>query len=67
MKFPVQTLHKNGTFSISSFTIKGPQDQEIGDFYVVQERRATDFKAPKCERARRVDFLFLFKVIEMPP
>ena len=23
------------------------QDQEIGEFYVVQERRTTDFEAPK--------------------
>ena len=29
------------------FPILEPQDQEIGEFYVVQERRATDFEAPK--------------------
>ena len=29
------------------FTISEPQDQEIVEFYVVQERRATDFVAPK--------------------
>ena len=29
------------------FTILEPQDQEIGELYVVQERRATDFEAPK--------------------
>ena len=29
------------------FTILEPQDQEIGEFYVVQERHMTDFKAPK--------------------
>ena len=29
------------------FTILEPQDQEIGEFYLVQERRGTDFKAPK--------------------
>ena len=31
----------------SPFTILVPHDQEIGEFYVVQERRATDFEAPK--------------------
>ena len=31
----------------SPFTILEPQDQEIGKFCVGQERRATDFKAPK--------------------
>ena len=29
------------------FTILKPQDQEIGEFYVVQECHATDFEAPK--------------------
>ena len=29
------------------FTIPEPQSQEIDTFCVVQERRATDFKAPK--------------------
>ena len=29
------------------FTILEPRDQEIGKFYVVQERRETDFEAPK--------------------
>ena len=28
----------------------GPQDQEIGDLYVIQERRATDFDAPKSKK-----------------
>ena len=27
------------------FTILEPEDQGIGEFYVVQERRVTDFKA----------------------
>ena len=31
----------------NSFTILEPQDQEIGEFFVVWERRATDFDAPK--------------------
>ena len=29
------------------FTILVPHDQEIGECYVVQECRATDFEAPK--------------------
>ena len=29
------------------FTIWVLRDQEIGEFYVVQERRATDLEAPK--------------------
>ena len=29
------------------FTILEPKDQEIGEFYEVQERRATDIEAPK--------------------
>ena len=29
------------------FTILEPQDQEIGQIYVAQERRATDFGAQK--------------------
>ena len=29
------------------FIILEPRDQEIGEFYVVEERRATDFEAPK--------------------
>ena len=29
------------------FTILEPQDQDIGEFYVVQERRTTDFEASK--------------------
>ena len=29
------------------FTMLEPQDQEIGEFYVLQERRATDFEASK--------------------
>ena len=29
-----------------------PNDQEIGEFYVFQERRATDFEAPKLWKSR---------------
>ena len=31
----------------SPFTILGPKNTWIDEFYVVQKRRATDFKAPK--------------------
>ena len=31
----------------NTFTVLEPQDQEIGECYVVQERRVTDFEAPK--------------------
>ena len=33
--------------STGPFTILEPRDQGIGEFYVVQERRETDFEAPK--------------------
>ena len=36
-----------------SLTILKPSDQGIGDFYVVQVGRATDFEAPKFERFGR--------------
>ena len=35
------------THPTNPFTILEPQDQEISEFYVVQERHTTDFKAPK--------------------
>ena len=35
------------------FTISGPHDQEIGEFYVaIQKRSATDFEAPKLWKGR---------------
>ena len=34
------------------FTILEHSDQEIGEFYVVQERRATDFEALKMWKGR---------------
>ena len=37
-------------YPTNSFTILEPEDQEIGEFYVVQERRATDFEAPKLRK-----------------
>ena len=30
----------------NTFTISEPQDQEISELYVVQDRRATDSEAP---------------------
>ena len=33
------------TYPTNPFTILELSDQEIGEFYVVQERRATDFEA----------------------
>ena len=33
------------TYPIGPFTILEPRDQEIGVLFVIQERRATDFKA----------------------
>ena len=34
-------------FPIGPFKSLVPQDPDIGEFYVVQERRVTDFQAPK--------------------
>ena len=39
-------------FPTDIFTIPEPQDQEIGEFFVVQERRATDYEAPKLWKGR---------------
>ena len=36
-----------GYHPTNPFTILVPHDQEIGEFYEVQERRTTDFEAPK--------------------
>ena len=41
-------------FPTGPFTMLEPQDQEIGEFYVAQKRRATDFKLQNCERVSRV-------------
>ena len=35
------------------FTICEPRNQEIATFYVVQERRASDFEDQNCERTGR--------------
>ena len=37
----------NGDLITSPFPILKPQNPWIDEFYVVAERRATDFKAPK--------------------
>ena len=34
-------------YPTNPLTILEPQDQEIGELYAVQERRATDFEAKK--------------------
>ena len=33
------------------FSDSGPRNQEIGQFYVVQERRVTEFEAPKLRKS----------------
>ena len=33
--------------AMNPFTTEKSRSQEIGEFYVAQERRATDFEAPK--------------------
>ena len=45
----LQWSYENWYFHLQTgpFTILQPQDQEIGEFYSVQERRSTDFEAPK--------------------
>ena len=40
----VSNLNNNPT---NPFTFLEPRNQEIGEIYVVQERRVTDFEAPK--------------------
>ena len=39
-------------FPTGSFTILGPQDQEIGEIYVSYERRRADFEATKLRKGR---------------
>ena len=39
--------NKCSAYPTNPFTIFYPRNQEIGEFKVVQERRATDFEAPK--------------------
>ena len=38
--------------STHPFTVLEPQNQEIGEFYVDQESRSTDFEAPKLRKGR---------------
>ena len=42
-------------YPTSPFPISEPPNPWIDDFFVVKERRATDFKLQNCERARRVE------------
>ena len=35
----------NKAYPTSPFTISEPQNPSIGEFYIIRERRATDFKA----------------------
>ena len=37
-------------------SISEPPDQDNGEFYVVQERRAADFEAPKLRKGRSGSF-----------
>ena len=39
-------------FPTDPFIISKPLDQEIGEFYVVLERREKDFEAPKLWKGR---------------
>ena len=47
----------------SPFAIPEPYDQEIGEFYVVQECLVTDFGAPKLGKSRSVGFFRTMHVI----
>ena len=42
IKYSTSDVYPTGRFTISE-----PQYQEIVEFFVVQERRGTDFEAPK--------------------
>ena len=42
------------SFLTDPFRILEPQDQEIGEFYSVQELRPADFDAQTCKRVGRV-------------
>ena len=48
-KIQIKTQHNTPT---DPFTISEPRDQEIVDFYVVQDRRTTDFEAQKLRKGR---------------
>ena len=39
-------------YPIDPFTISKPRDQEIGEFYVVQDRRAPVFDAAKLRKGQ---------------
>ena len=44
------------SFPTNPFPILAPRDQEIGELYVVQDRRATDFEATKLWKGSSGDF-----------
>ena len=50
--FLPQLLFSVRLYPTGPFAISEPQDQEIGEFYVVQKRRATDFDDPKTSKGR---------------
>ena len=48
----LESLNKKQTYPTDPFSISEPQNQEIAEFYLVQERRKTDFEAPKLWKDR---------------
>ena len=49
------------------FTTLEPRDQEIGEFYEVEERRATDFEVPKLLKgssSRGSEFLNCIQIVD---
>ena len=57
------TFKKPWLFPTGPFSISKPQSQQIGEFYVVQGRHATDFESPICERVGRVALSKLMDLI----
>ena len=47
--WPTLTTGSNPTYP---FTVLEPRDQEIGEFYAIQERCATDWEAPQLYKGR---------------
>ena len=45
--FNLESAIENPVVTAGHLTILEPQDQEICKFFVVQERRSTNFEAPK--------------------
>ena len=48
----ISKLFKRAGCPTGPFTVLKPRDEEIGEFYEVQKRRATDFKALKLRKGR---------------